>query len=514
MRLDQLIAGSNASLVRGRPDLDITGIVEDSRQAAAGCLFIARSGTKDDGRAYIQAAIAAGAAAVLTADPQAIPHGTAALIAADPAEAGATLAERFHNNPSSKLKLVGITGTNGKTTIAFLIHQFLNRAGMTCGLMGTVHIDDGRTTVPANLTTPSAIEISTLLAAMVRNGCKACVMESSSHALHQKRTAGLAFKAGVFTNLTGDHLDYHKSMDAYRDAKAILFASLPANGVAVLNADDLASDAMAIVARARIIRCSTSTSVEAASAESRQGQVGKDVGRADCTARTIQSTIKHTRVAMRGPWGEWNINLPLIGGHNVMNALQALATAHALGVPVDSLRETLETCVAPPGRLEPVTTADDPFTVLVDYAHSDDALENVLRSLRPLVMTGASLRVVFGCGGDRDRTKRPRMAAVACRWADDVIITSDNPRTEDPQSIIEMIRAGVPNDRLGQMTSQVDRAAAIALALERAAEGDIILIAGKGHEDYQIIGTTRRPFDDRRIAAAALADSRVRATVA
>jgi UDP-N-acetylmuramoyl-L-alanyl-D-glutamate--2,6-diaminopimelate ligase len=293
----------------------------------------------------------------------------------------------------------------------------------------------------------------------------------------------------VFTNLTGDHLDYHRTMDDYLDAKAILFDRLTSagdGGIAIVNGDDPASDEMLRRTRARGLRCSE-----------------HDSG-ADCFAGMQRQTLTHTDVRFVGPWGAFEVKLPLLGAHNVMNAMQALAVAHAFDINGQSLKASISTCTAPPGRLEPVTAGAQDFAVLVDYAHTDDALENVLRALRPIVSSHGKLRVVFGCGGDRDRSKRPRMAAVACKFADNVIITSDNPRTEDPHSIIDEIRAGVPVERLAATICEVDRAAAINLAIARAADGDIVLIAGKGHEDYQIIGTTKRHFDDREVAAAAM----------
>jgi UDP-N-acetylmuramoyl-L-alanyl-D-glutamate--2,6-diaminopimelate ligase len=311
-------------------------------------------------------------------------------------------------------------------------------------------------------------------------------MEASSHALHQKRAAAIAFKIGVFTNLTGDHLDYHQTMDAYFDAKAMLFESLPVDGVAVINIDDPAGAAMAKRTRAKVLTCSLHD------------------GSASCHANMGEQSLNSIDAMFVGPWGKFDACLPLVGAHNVINALQAAAVCHALGLDGNSLKQSLETCSAPPGRLEPVTGPKDSFAVLVDYAHTDDALDNVLRGLKPIVQAGAKLRVVFGCGGDRDRTKRPRMAKVACRWADEVIVTSDNPRTEDPQVIIDEIRAGVPEARLASTLFVIDREAAIHEAIRRTGDGDILLVAGKGHEDYQIIGTTKRPFDDRKVAAAAL----------
>jgi UDP-N-acetylmuramoyl-L-alanyl-D-glutamate--2,6-diaminopimelate ligase len=317
-------------------------------------------------------------------------------------------------------------------------------------------------------------------------------MEASSHALHQKRAAALDFYIGVFTNLTGDHLDYHRTTEAYFDAKAMLFESLPSEGYAILNGDDPMAIRMASRSRGHVIRCSL-----------------RDPN-TECFARVGAQSLNAIETIFAGPWGKFDLTLPLIGKHNVSNAMQAAAVCHFLGLSGDALAGGLSRCTAPPGRLEPVTRAGDGFAVLVDYAHTDDALDNVLRSLRPIVDSEGrgKLRVVFGCGGDRDRTKRPRMAAVACRYADDVIITSDNPRTEDPDAIIEEICAGLPDDRVKSATCIVDRAQAIETAVGRTHNGDILVIAGKGHEDYQIVGLDKRPFDDREVAATALARRR------
>jgi UDP-N-acetylmuramoyl-L-alanyl-D-glutamate--2,6-diaminopimelate ligase len=496
------MAGLPVTLRSGSEGTAIHSIVEDSRAASPGCLFIARCGTRDDGRRYLAEAITAGAAAVLVsavdgpADPagdrlasenrEIRAGGVALLGAADVAAAGAMLAERFHGDPSAALTLIGVTGTNGKTTTAHLVQQLLQRCGTRCGLIGTVLVDDGRTCAAASLTTPPAVELSAILARMVRHGCRACVMEASSHALEQRRTDGLRFRIGIFTNLTGDHMDYHGTMERYADAKARLFERLPPDGAAVINSDDPAADRMRRTCRAAVLTCSLHGPSAA------------------CQARVVRESNAGTRAVFRGPWGEFEVDLPLIGRHNVMNALQAAAACAQLGVPADALRDGLAHSAAPPGRLERVAVPDGLFTVLVDYAHTDDALENVLRALRDNVPERGRLRIVFGCGGDRDRTKRPRMAAAACRWADEVIITSDNPRTEDPRAIIDEILRGVPPDANSRVTVEVDRGTAIALAVERARESDVILIAGKGHENDQIIGTTKRPFDDRLVAAAAI----------
>ncbi len=486
MTIAELIRDLPVELVRGSGRSDVSEIVEDSRCASTGCLFVARAGTTLDGRAFIAEAVAGGAVAVLTDQPASVGPPVVVLACADVPLAAALLAERFCGRPSEALTLVGITGTNGKTTTAHLVHQILNRGGVRCGLVGTVRIDDGAVVTAASLTTPPAIELSRALRAMVDSGCTCAVVEASSHALDQKRTAGLRFDGAVFTNLSGDHLDYHRTFDAYAEAKAILFESIGPEGWAVVNADDPVSERMSRRCRGRVVTC---------------GLRARD---AECRAEVVRETAGGCEVVFGGPWGRLEVALPLIGRHNVANALQAAAVCHLLGLDRSALAAGLSRCAAPPGRLEPVSGADHEFSVLVDYAHTDDALENVLRALRPLVGGAGRLRVVFGCGGDRDRSKRPRMAAVAWRYADEVIITSDNPRTEDPQRIVDEVVAGVPRERRGETTCLLDRREAIDRAIERARPGDVVLIAGKGHEDYQIIGTVKRPFDDRRVAAAAV----------
>jgi UDP-N-acetylmuramoyl-L-alanyl-D-glutamate--2,6-diaminopimelate ligase len=492
MLISELIAGLPLRLERGDPGVEISDIVEDSRQVRPGSLFIARRGAVADGRRFIPEAARAGAAAVLTSGPSPVPEPLVAIVAPDPALASALLAERLCGSPSARLSLVGVTGTNGKTTTAHLVQQLLNHAGSRCGLIGTVQIDDGATVRPSTLTTPPAIEISRWLRAMIDHGCRACAMEVSSHALDQQRVAGLSYKVGIFTNLTGDHLDYHRTMDAYAAAKSKLFCALSDDAFAVVNADDAAHRTMIDGCRARVMTCSVRDRA------------------ADCHAEVTAQDLRGMGVTMSGAWGRFECSLPLLGLHNVSNALQAAAACSCLGVDGESIRVGLEACAAPPGRLEPVTTAADAFAVLVDYAHTDDALRNVLTASRPFLRAGARLRVVFGCGGDRDRSKRPRMAAVAASCADDVIITSDNPRTENPQAIIHEIAAGIPHARRADCELEPDRRRAIVLAIERAQPGDIVIIAGKGHEDYQIVGTTKRPFDDRTVAREALTDLRER----
>jgi UDP-N-acetylmuramoyl-L-alanyl-D-glutamate--2,6-diaminopimelate ligase len=486
----------------GAGEVRVCDITEDSRTALPGSLFVARRGEASDGREYVEQAIEGGAVAVLTEDDAlTVRPGTALLVTDDVARAGALLAERFYGEPSRKLTLIGVTGTNGKTTTAYMVHRILNGAGLRCGLVGTVVVDDGVEVAPASLTTPPAFELSRTLGVMVEAGCEAAVVEVSSHALHQGRVDGLAFDAAVFTNLTGDHLDYHGSVEAYASAKARLFEMLPADGTAVVNADDAASERMLRDCGARVVRCST---------------MGDE--RADCRASILSMSLRETRARFSGAWGDVEATLRVVGAHNTANALQAVAVCHAIDRTTDELLAGITRAAPPPGRLEPVHVPGDPIAVLVDYAHTDDALSNVLRAVGPLVPRrgepgGGRLWVVFGCGGDRDQTKRPRMGEVVSRLADRIVVTSDNPRTERPGAIIDQILTGMPHDRRDELIVEPDRGRAIARAICDAETGDLVLIAGKGHETDQISADASgrlvyRHFDDREAARGALESRR------
>lgn len=510
MLLGDLIQGLSITPANTAPlTLRICDLTEDSRTVLPGSLFIARAGLKSDGRAFIGDAISAGASAILTEpgvrfdhDPSHVVH----LISPDVPLATAQLAERYFGGPASQLDLFGVTGTNGKTTISYFLYQLLRAARRRPGLIGTVFIDDGEGLVPSGMTTPPALEISHTLSRMVEHGYGAAALEVSSHALDQRRADGLRFAAAIFTNLTGDHLDYHGTMEQYAAAKARLFALLRPGGAAVINVDDPYAERMVRDCAGHILRCSA-----------RPG------AHADCSVAAGAPSLAGFDAVFRGPWGEANVHLPLIGAHNAMNVLQCIAALHSAGVPIDRFESRLSKLVAPPGRLERVTRdwtpsrsvaggleRTEPFTVLVDYSHSDDSLEKALSALRPLLPDpSARLRVVFGCGGDRDRAKRPRMGAVAARHADAVIVTSDNPRTENPSAIIREILGGIPREALPRVHVDADRRAAIHRAVNDAEPGDIILIAGKGHEDYQLVpdgagGILRLDFDDRVVTRDAL----------
>ncbi|HWP39279.1 MAG TPA: UDP-N-acetylmuramoyl-L-alanyl-D-glutamate--2,6-diaminopimelate ligase [Tepidisphaeraceae bacterium] len=486
--LHELIRRVNPRIrLGGIPDVRISGIQEDSRLIRPGDLFIARPGTKADGSQFIADAQARGAVAVVSSkrvDGIALPQVTIE----DPA-AASVLANVFYGEPSASMRVVGVTGTNGKTTTTYLIRHLLKRAGIRCGLIGTVEIDDGKTRQAAEMTTPSATEVARLLAAMRDRGCRACAMETSSHALHQHRVSGVRFAAAAFTNLSGDHLDYHKTIDDYAAAKARLFEMLPPDAVACVNVDDQWSGRMIRDTQARVIGWGFASG-------------------ADYRARDVATSSGGTHFVLVSPDGRTEVKMQLIGRHNVENALCAAAVVgEAFGLSVHQIAAGLSDAAGAPGRLQAVH-AGQPFTVLVDYAHTDDALENVLSALRPL--TRGRLRVVFGCGGDRDRSKRPRMARVAERLADVIYVTSDNPRTENPQAIIDEILSGFSSDtakngREGKnVIVEPDRRTAIQRVLADAESDDVVLIAGKGHEDYQIIGTVKHHFDDVEEATRAL----------
>jgi UDP-N-acetylmuramoyl-L-alanyl-D-glutamate--2,6-diaminopimelate ligase len=458
----------------GLPNVPVNGVKEDSRQVTAGDLFVARAGTKTDGRAFLADAQKRGAIAAVVAavDPAcSLPQ----LVTDDPAGAASRLAHIFFDQPSRSVRLLGITGTNGKTTTTYLLRHILAKCHIPCGMIGTVDIDDGRRCRPAEMTTPSATQIAELLADMRDNGCRACAIEVSSHALDQGRVAGARFAAAAFTNLTRDHLDYHKSMEEYAAAKARLFEMLDGSAFAVLNADDPAAQRMKRDCRGRIVRFGFTSA-------------------ADYWAEDVTINSSGTRFLLIGPDGSCPASMSLIGRHNIQNALAAAAVAgRAFGLTTSQIAAALADAAGAPGRLQPVR-AGQPFAVLVDYAHTDDAMENVLTALRPL--TRGKLRILFGCGGDRDKGKRPRMAAVAERLADVVYVTSDNPRTEMPLAILTDIVAGFSAAFAQRAIVEPDRRSAIERILSDAQSGDVVLLAGKGHENYQIVGTVKHHFDD------------------
>jgi UDP-N-acetylmuramoyl-L-alanyl-D-glutamate--2,6-diaminopimelate ligase len=382
------------------------------------------------------------------------------------------------------MQVVGITGTNGKTTTAYLLRAVFESAGKKCGLLGTVTYSVGNEELPASRTTPEAPDVQRMFRQMVDAGCEACVMEASSHALALRRVDATSFAAGVFTNLTRDHLDYHGDMESYFAAKKRLFQMLPPGAPAIINLDDPRGESLRKVASAPVTYAINRP--------------------ADVTPGPLTLTFKGLEFTARTPSGAVHVASRLVGRPNVSNILATVAAATALDIPALAIERGLATLVHVPGRFELVSDSTDDITVVIDYAHTDDALKNLLETARPL----AERRVitVFGCGGDRDRTKRPLMGAVAARLSDVVVITSDNPRSEDPVRIIEEIKRGVPpaSDRGAAIFAIVDRTEAIQFAIRKAEPGDLVLLAGKGHEQTQVIGTQQLPFNEAAIARDAL----------
>lgn len=489
------------------PRAPVAGVTEDSRRVGAGWVFVARPGKRADGRRFIPDAIGAGAVAVVTDLTWNGGGGESVLRVDDPSRAGAVLAELHAGSPSSALRLIGVTGTNGKTTVASLVRQIAQLCGVRCGLIGTVEIDEGDGPRPSDFTTPPAERLSASLATMVSRGCTAAAMEASSHSLDQHRVSGLRFAAGIFTNLTGDHLDYHGDMDSYAAAKARLFELLPEDGLAVVNAQSPWTARMVRDCRARIIECVLGI-------DRRAGSEARAAGQA--SAWVVTSESRGMRVRLAGPWGEIEADTGLLGEHNAMNLLQALVVCSmTLGIGAESLTLALPSLRSPSGRLERVDGPGDDVTVLVDFAHSDDALASALRAARLATPPQGALWAVFGCGGNKDRAKRPRMGAVAAGLADRVIVTSDNPRRDDPEAIIDEVIQGVPRERRSECARDADRRAAIFAALLAADPGDVIVIAGKGHEQEQEIsdgagGTVKLPFRDQDVAREALRERRTR----
>jgi UDP-N-acetylmuramoyl-L-alanyl-D-glutamate--2,6-diaminopimelate ligase len=507
--LEDLIGATTArapSLGLTRPGTGATSAVSsvdyDSRQVTRGSLFVALRGQQADGTAFARDALTRGAVAIVAEAPA--PSGTTVpwLQVRDARLALAALAASFYGNPSEALVLVGITGTNGKTTTAHLLQSVFEAAGIRCGRIGTVGHTVGKREIAAARTTPEAPDLQRMLREMVAEGCGACAMEVSSHALVLRRADFLHFAGAVFTNLTRDHLDFHRDMEDYFQAKRRLFELLPAGAFGIANLDDPRGAAFAAAAGQSI------TYAIDAPADVRPGPLSLSLDGLAFEART--------------PRGPLQIRSPLVGRPNVYNILAAVATAVSLDLPTAAIEAGVSTLSHVPGRFEVVSEPRDDVRVVIDYAHTDDALRNLLETARPLAQ--GRLITVFGCGGDRDRTKRPLMGAVAGRLSDLVIITSDNPRSEPPERIIEEVTRGlaVPPDRPGRGATPrkatpylavVDRRAAIEKAIHDAQAGDLVLVAGKGHEKYQVIGERVLPFDDAAIAREALSNRRSRSRV-
>ena len=481
--------------VLGTAPARVTGLAYDSRKVQAGELFVAIPGFRQDGRRFAADALGRGATIVVAEGEDPLPGSAAARVLVPSTRAAlAQLADAYHQHPSQRLTVVGITGTNGKTTTSLLVEALFAAGGRPTGVIGTIEYRVGRQIESASQTTPEALELQALLARMVRANVSGVAMEVSSHALALHRVDGIEFDVAVFTNLTQDHLDFHGTIESYRDAKARLFSGLAAGRkprrAAVVNVDDPAGAAM----------------IQAASADPRVRRITFGLSaRAELHPRRWESGMSGIRLEVASARGVTEIVSPLVGEHNVMNLLGAVGVGLALDMEPRRIGEILSQVSTVPGRFERVD-AGQRFLVVVDYAHTPDALENVLTTARKLLPPGARLGVVFGCGGDRDRGKRPIMGGIAARVADRAWVTSDNPRSENPEAILAEIETGITAEAAGRHESIADRRRAIRSAVAWAREGDVVVIAGKGHETYQIIGGTTLPFDDREVARAALAE--------
>jgi len=470
----------------------VSGIAYDSRAVTGGQVFVALRGQKTDGTAFAQQAISRGAAAIVSEQPA--PHGVSIpwTIVTDARVALAALAAEFYHHPSREMQVVGITGTNGKTTTAYLLAAIFDAAGLRSGVLGTVAYRIGKEIRESTRTTPEAPDVQALLREMVDRGCGACAMEVSSHALSLRRVDDVIFAAAVFTNLTRDHLDFHRDMEGYFQAKRRLFEMLPHSAPSVINVDDPRGASLVEVGGRSVTYAITKA--------------------ADIMPGPLSFTIDGLTFDIRTPRGTIHVRSKLVGRPNVYNILAAAGAAAALDVPFDAIEHGLHDLEGVPGRFEVVSGVKDEVTVVVDYAHTDDALRNLLETARPLAH--GRVITVFGAGGDRDRTKRPLMGAVAGRMSDVIVITSDNPRSEDSTQIIdEILRGLTPDTRKdsGQRVMTIpDRHDAIVKAVELARAGDLVLIAGKGHEKYQVIGDRTLPFDDVAVARDALARRRTR----
>ena len=482
MKLSKLIENLEITECAADPELEIKNLVSDSRRVAPGDAFIAVRGFETDGHQYIPAALKAGAAVIIAEEPV---EGAPYVRVTNSRHAMAAAAGNFYGNPARSLHMIGVTGTNGKTTVTNLIKELLERAaGAKVGLIGTNRNMIGQTEYPTERTTPDCLELQALLRRMADEGCQYAVMEVSSHALCLERVAGIRFDQGIFTNLTEDHLDFHKTMEAYAQAKAKLFAMCD---TAILNIDDPWCGTMRQTCTGRVFTYSARSD------------------EADLTARNIRLYPDRVEFCalMTGRLERLKLGIP--GMFSVYNALAAVSSALTAGVPMEKLRAALTQCRGVKGRAEVVPTGR-PYTVLIDYAHTPDALENILDTVRE--STHGRVIVLFGCGGDRDPMKRPIMGAIAVDKADYVLVTSDNPRTEKPEAIIRDIVRGIEEaDTDTPFEVIADRRAAIARALKIAGPGDTVVLAGKGHETYQEIDHVKRHFDEREIVAEILSET-------
>ncbi|MBQ9805433.1 MAG: UDP-N-acetylmuramoyl-L-alanyl-D-glutamate--2,6-diaminopimelate ligase [Clostridia bacterium] len=491
MKLKFLCQSADILCPKESETVEIGSIVTDSRRAGNGCLFICIRGTRTDGHKYIEQAVRNGCRAVLIEEGHAVdaPSNVTVLRTKSTRRAAAMLYNAWYGDPVSRLHIIGVTGTNGKTSVTYLLRAILESAGYRCGLIGTVGCEsigkrmDSRSDDPlANMTTPDPEVLYGLLAEMVRDGVEYVVMEVSSHALALEKTAPMVFDVGIFTNLTAEHLDFHRTMESYAKAKAELFAK---SRISILNHDSPYAPEMERHAKGSVIRCSQKIL-------------------ADACASNVRFSENGVRYDLHFREDRVSIHSPIAGLFTVMNTMQAALAARALGVDLESIRKALLTVRGIKGRMEPVVLDGAEFRVLIDYAHTPDALKRLLQSAQRIKKPDGRVVLLFGCGGDRDRSKRGEMGRIASLYADLVIVTSDNSRGEEPSSIIEEICAGILPEREHQVIP--DRREAIYSVVLNAKKDDLILLAGKGHEEYEIIRDKKLPFSEREIVRAAFAE--------
>jgi UDP-N-acetylmuramoyl-L-alanyl-D-glutamate--2,6-diaminopimelate ligase len=466
-------------------DVEIGRVQYDSRKIQRSDCFVALKGTASDGHSYVQTAINLGAKAIVLQDESVLPDalamhaGIIKVVVPDTRKALAVMSANQFGHPSKKLKFVGVTGTNGKTTTSHLMKSILEAAGEKVGLVGTIEYHIGDRIIPATHTTPESLELNELFAQMVEAGCTAVAMEVSSHALDQSRVYGLDFDAAIFTNLTQDHLDYHNTMEKYFDAKKILFTELKSSGYAIINHDDRwGAQLLHAITGKRYSYGITTTS--------------------DMQVTDMKLSVEGKTFNVRNGIGDFSLTTPLIGRFNVYNSLAAYSAGVAMGIPRDRVIAGISAVTNVRGRFERITSPAG-WVAIIDYAHTPDALENCLKTIHDILPTKNRGRIitVFGAGGDRDKTKRPLMGHIAGDYSDLVIVTSDNPRTEDPEQIIDDVMRGII--RHASVLREPDRRTAIEKAVRGAQRGDVILVAGKGHEDYQVVGKEKRHFSDREV---------------
>lgn len=498
MKLAQLLEGVQVTklfqTVYGQmvvtQDITIANVQYDSRNVGVNDCFVAIRGVNSDGHKYVQNAITRGAKAIVLEDESVLPDalcmhtGVIKIVVPDSKRALAQLAANFYGRPAEKLTIVGVTGTNGKTTTSNLVRSILEHSGKPCGLIGTIEYRIGSKVYPATHTTPESLELQQMFSAMLGAGCSAVSMEVSSHALDQRRVEGIPFAAAIFSNLTQDHLDYHGTMENYFQAKKKFFDMLSPSAVAVVNRDDPYGERIASDTRARRVMYS----------------IEHD---ADVVGRILELSLHGITLEVHYWNGQFHVKSLLIGRFNAYNVLSAVSAALALGIEVEMIQSGVGALTNVRGRFEPLRSPKG-WMAVIDYAHTPDALEKCLRTIREVMPSSERGRIitVFGAGGDRDKTKRPLMGKAAGELSDIVIVTSDNPRSEQPEAIIDDILRGIP--RGTNVVREVDRRCAIERAVSLATKGDVILIAGKGHEDYQIIGTERRHFSDKEVVESLL----------